>query len=307
MIRFILRRFLRSIVVVFAVATAIFVLVRLTGDPASVYLPLDASPEQIEALRADLGLNLPWWQQYFHYLAGLAQGDLGHSLIYAEPALHTVLSRLPATVQLTIAGLGLSVVIGVPLGVLAALRHDGKIDSTVVSSSVVLQNMPSFWLGILLIAVFSVSLGWFPPAGGQGLISLVLPAATLGAYSIAAVIRLTRSSMLEVLSNSYIRTADAKGAGTGRRVGVHALPNALLPVLSFTGMQFGVLLGGSVVVEAVFAYPGMGSLVIQAVNARDFALIQTFAIVVAALIVLTNVVVDLLSAIVDPQLRSRLT
>ena len=291
----------------FAVATAIFVLVRLTGDPASVYLPLDATQEQIETLRAELGLNLPWWEQYFRYIANIATGDLGRSLIYAEPALDTVLSRLPATFQLTVAGLGLSLVIGVPLGVLSALRHGRPTDSTVVSTAVVLQNMPSFWLGIVLIAVFAVSLGWFPPAGGKGLVSLVLPAVTLGAYSIAAIIRLTRSSMLEVLSQSYIRTADAKGAGTRRRVGIHALPNALLPVLSFSGMQFGVLLGGSVVVEAVFAYPGMGSLVIQAVNARDFALIQTFAVVVAALIVFINVVVDLLSAVVDPQLRSRLT
>ncbi|HIW64070.1 MAG TPA: ABC transporter permease [Candidatus Stackebrandtia excrementipullorum] len=307
MIGFVLRRTLRGVVVVFAVATAIFVLVRLTGDPASVYLPLDATQEQIETLRAELGLNLPWWEQYFRYIANIATGDLGRSLIYAEPALDTVLSRLPATFQLTVAGLGLSLVIGVPLGVLSALRHGRPTDSTVVSTAVVLQNMPSFWLGIVLIAVFAVSLGWFPPAGGKGLVSLVLPAVTLGAYSIAAIIRLTRSSMLEVLSQSYIRTADAKGAGTRRRVGIHALPNALLPVLSFAGMQFGVLLGGSVVVEAVFAYPGMGSLVIQAVNARDFALIQTFAVVVAALIVFINVVVDLLSAVVDPQLRSRLT
>ena len=307
MIGFVLRRTLRGVVVVFAVATAIFVLVRLTGDPASVYLPLDATQEQIETLRAELGLNLPWWEQYFRYIANIATGDLGRSLIYAEPALDTVLSRLPATFQLTVAGLGLSLVIGVPLGVLSALRHGRPTDSTVVSTAVVLQNMPSFWLGIVLIAVFAVSLGWFPPAGGKGLVSLVLPAVTLGAYSIAAIIRLTRSSMLEVLSQSYIRTADAKGAGTRRRVGIHALPNALLPVLSFSGMQFGVLLGGSVVVEAVFAYPGMGSLVIQAVNARDFALIQTFAVVVAALIVFINVVVDLLSAVVDPQLRSRLT
>lgn len=305
MIRLLGSRALRGVLVVFVVATGIFVLVRLTGDPVQVYLPLDATAEQLASVRAELGLDRPLWQQYLTYLGDVARGDLGTSLVYSAPALSTVLSHLVPSVQLAVAGLGLSIVLGVPLGVVAALRHGRASDGALVSVAVVLQNVPSFWLGIVLIAVFAVSLRWFPAAGGAGALGLVLPAVTLGAYSIAAVLRLTRSSLLEAMSQSYMRTALAKGAGISRRVAVHALPNALLPVLSFVGMQFGVLLGGAVVVESVFAYPGMGSLVIQAVNARDFALIQAFALVVAVLIILVNIVVDLLTTVVDPRLRRR--
>lgn len=289
--------------VVIGVTTVVFFLIRLSGDPAILFLPPEASPEQIASLRHEYDLDQPLPVQYVRYLQRVAQGDFGRSFGFAQPAMPLVLSRMAATLTLAVSGLAFAVLLGVPLAIVAAMRRGTWLDTALVSAAVTLQNIPTFWLGLMLIGVFAVSLHLLPSSGYGEWKFLVLPAVTLGAYSLAVVVRLLRSSLLEVFAESYLRTARAKGLTERVIVMRHALKNAALPVVTVIGIQFGALFGGAVVTEYVFAYPGMGRLALQAVSNRDFAVVQAFVFVVAAMITATNLLVDVSYRLFDPRVR----
>jgi peptide/nickel transport system permease protein len=289
--------------VVIGVTTVVFFLIRLSGDPAILFLPPEASSEQIASLRREYELDQPLPVQYARYLQRVAQGDFGRSFGFGQPAMPLVLSRMGATLTLAVSGLGFAVLLGVPLAIVAALRRGTWLDTALVSAAVTLQNIPTFWLGLMLIGVFAVSLRLLPSSGYGEFKFLVLPAVTLGAYSLAVVVRLLRSSLLEVFAENYLRTARAKGLTERVIVLRHALKNAALPVVTVIGIQFGALFGGAVVTEYVFAYPGMGRLALQAVSNRDFAVVQAFVFVVAAMITATNLLVDMSYRFFDPRVR----
>ena len=289
--------------VVIGVTTVVFFLIRLSGDPAILFLPPEANAEQIASLRREYELDQPLPAQYARYLQRVAQGDFGRSFGFGQPAMPLVLSRMGATLTLAVCGLGFAILLGVPLAIIAALRRGTWLDTALVSAAVTLQNIPTFWLGLMLIGVFAVSLRLLPSSGYGEPKFLVLPAVTLGAYSLAVVVRLLRSSLLEVFAENYLRTARAKGLTERVIVMRHALKNAALPVVTVIGIQFGALFGGAVVTEYVFAYPGMGRLALQAVSNRDFAVVQAFVFVVAAMITATNLLVDMSYRFFDPRVR----
>jgi peptide/nickel transport system permease protein len=303
MLRYILRRAIHAFFVVLGVSLLVFVLMRLTGDPVLLLLPSDADREQVESLRRELGLDQPIWIQYLHFLRNAARGDFGTSFRTNQPAMRLVLERLPATLKLGGAALLITIVISLPLGVISATRRDSYADAAGRGVALLGQAVPSFWLGIMLILLFSVKLGWLPAFGAGGAQHLILPAITLGAYSTAITTRLLRSSMLEVLSADYIQTARAKGLSERRVIYLHALRNASLPAVTMLGLQVGVLMGQAVVTEYVFSYPGMGRLVLQAIGNRDFAVVQAFVIFATLTIVAVNLLVDLLYGVLDPRVK----
>lgn len=300
---YILRRLGHAALVLLGVTLVVFVLIRLSGDPVRLMLPLDATVEQEERLRSQLGLDQPILVQYGRFLAGVVQGDFGNSLRHREPALTLVVERMPASLLLTAAGLGTSVAIGVPLGVLAATRRGGAVDRGLTVLALAGQSMPSFWLGILLILALAVNLRLFPPSGAGTWKHLVLPGLTLGAYSAALVYRLTRSAMLEVLDKEFVRTARAKGLGPRVVIWRHAFRNAALPVVTIIGLQFNNLIGGAIITETVFAYPGMSLIAVQAIDNRDFPVVQAFVFVLALAVTLVNLVTDLAYSWLNPQIR----
>lgn len=300
---FIARRLFHSIYVVLGVATITFFIVRLTGDPVTLMLPMDATPEDIARLRAALGLDKPLLVQFVTFISSLLRGDLGDSLRYGMPNLGLVLERLPATVELSVAALVFALLLAFPVGILSATRPGTFVDYVGTFLALIGQAMPVFWLGLMLTLNFSVRLQWFPSFGRGTPAHLVLPTIALGMYSAALITRLLRSGMLEILQHDFIRTARAKGLGSRPIVLKHALRNALIPVLTIIGLQMGALLGGAVVTETVFAWPGMGQLVIQAITNRDFPLVQASIIVISLMFVFVNLVVDLLYAVIDPRVR----
>jgi peptide/nickel transport system permease protein len=302
-VRFLVERLWQSLIVLFWVALLVFLLMRLTGDPVAVMLPAEATAEDEELLRHELGLDRPLHEQFGIFLANAVRGNFGQSYRHHQPALELVLERLPATLQLTFAALLVSLVLALPAGILAALRRGSAFDTLSRLLGLLGQAMPTFWLGLMLILLFAVHLKWFPPAGRGGPEYLVLPALTLGAYSAALSMRLLRSSLLEVLGRDYIRTARAKGLGERGVVVRHALRNAAIPVVTVIGLQVGRLLAGSVVTETVFGYGGMGLLAVQAILGRDLTIVQAFVIVAAVIILLINLAVDLLYAVIDPRIR----
>ncbi|MFS8542337.1 MAG: ABC transporter permease [Limnochordales bacterium] len=303
MAAYVARRLFHSIYVVLGVATITFFLVRLTGDPVTLMLPLDATPEDAARLRAALGLDKPLLVQFFTFLVSLARGDLGTSLRYGLPNLELVLERLPATLELSFAALAFALLLAFPVGILSAVRPGSLIDHLGTVLALVGQAMPVFWLGLMLILNFSVRLQWLPSFGRGTFAHLIMPSIALGMYSAALITRLLRSGMLETLGLDFIRTAWAKGLNTPSVVLKHALRNAVIPVLTVIGLQTGGLLGGAIVTETVFAWPGMGQLVVQAIAHRDFPLVQAALIIIALMFVLVNLVVDVLYAVVDPRIR----
>ena len=298
---YLIKRLFLGFFVLWGVLTIVFVLIRLGGNPAALYLPLDASFEEIEALRTQLGLDQPIWSQYARYLARVVTGDFGISLRHGEPALTVVLERVPATVRLAMAAVTVSVVVGVTLGIVSALRKGTWLDTSATVAALLGQSLPIFWTGLMLILVFSANLRWLPSSGAGTWQHLVMPAITLGAYSAALIARLTRSSLLDVLSLDYVRTARAKGVHEHRVIMFHALRNASLPVITIIALQIGNLLSGSVITETVFAYPGMGRVAYQAILARDFAVVQTFVVIMAIVSVAVNLLVDLAYGVLDPR------
>ncbi|WP_374445438.1 ABC transporter permease [Stella sp.] len=305
MLRYLSTRLVRALLTICFVVTFAFVILRLSGDPALLILSPDAPPEAIEAFRRSWGLDRPVWEQYFHYFAAVAEGNLGRSMRDGRPAIDLVLERVPATLALTIPAFILKVGIGIPAGIYAALHRNKLADRLTMLFSVAGFTVPSFVLGLVLVLIFSVNLGWLPSGGQDSWIHGILPVITLGTAGAAVLARFTRSAMLEVLGQPYIRTASAKGLPWHRVVVDHALPNAAIPTVTIVGFMVGSLVAGAVVVESVFSWPGVGRLLVIAVANRDLAVVQTILLFVAATMVCANLTVDMLYGWIDPRLRTR--
>ena len=301
--KFILRRSWQALLVVIGVSVVVFLAMRLSGDPTLLMLPPEATEADRVRFQHELGLDRPLYVQYAVFLQKAVRGDFGRSLRYRQPAFPLILERLPATLELSVAAMFVSLIVAIPAGVLAGIRRNSAYDAISMLGALFGQSMPVFWLGIMLILVFSVHLGLFPTSGRDGLRHLVLPAITLGLYSTARVTRLVRSGMLDVLGQEYIRTAWAKGLAARRVILKHALMNTLIPVVTIVGMELGTLLGGAVITETIFAWPGVGRLVVTAIFQRDYPVVQAAVMIMALLFVFFNFVVDLVYGYLDPRIR----
>jgi len=304
MLRFVGLRFARALLTIVLVVTFAFVVLRLSGDPAMLIMSVDAPPEAIEAFRRAWGLNQPIYVQYLDYFVAIFHGDLGQSMRDGRPALGLVLERIPATLELTIPALLVNVFVGIPSGIYAALHRNSVIDRAVMALAIAGFTVPSFVLGLLLVLVFAVQLGWLPSGGQESWRSAILPVLTLGLGGAGILARFTRSAMLEVLGQPYIRTASAKGVPWPRVVRGHALPNAAVPTVTIVGFMVGGLIAGAVVTESVFSWPGVGRLLVVAVSNRDLAVVQCILLLVACTMVGANLIVDLLYGVLDPRLRT---
>jgi peptide/nickel transport system permease protein len=304
-VKYILQRLAQGLLVLLGVTTIVFALTFVAGDPVATLAPLEATPEERAAFAHNMGLDRPIPVQYVDFLAHAARGDFGMSYSSHEPAMGEVLDRLPATILLTTAAVLFALVVSVPLGLLAAINHDGWIDVVARLFAFLGQSIPVFLLAVVLIIVFGVELHWLPSSGTGSWKNLVMPAVAVGSFSAAVLARLLRSSLLEVLSQDYIRTAYAKGL-RGRVVVVrHALRNAALPFITMLGLQVGFLLSGAVVAETIFAYPGVGRLAVEAISRKDVPVIQSFVIVAAVIVVVANLFVDVVYTRIDPRIRLR--
>ena len=305
MTRYALRRVLMMIPTVLAVTVLVFLMLQLVpGDPAAVFLGEKRStPELLAQVRHDMGLDRPLYVQYFSYMWGVLHGDLGKSLFNKQPVLGQILSALPSTLELAFTALLISTVLGVTLGIISALKHNTWIDTLSMGFALIGVSMPVFWMGLLMILVFSVRLRWFPPLGNGGLDRLVLPALALGLLSSATLARVVRSSMLDVLSEDYVRTARAKGLRERGVVVRHALRNALIPAITVLGIQFGALLSGAVITETIFARRGLGRMYVESILNKDITMIQGLTLMLAFWVVLTNIIVDLSYGILEPRIR----
>lgn len=301
--RYVLSRLGQSAIVLLGVSAIVFFSLFLTGDPAALMLPPDANRAEIERFRRAMGFDDPVWLQYARYLGNLLRGDLGRSLRFEAPVLGLVLERLPATALLAVTALAWSTALGFALGIIAALRRDTWVDLAVRVVAISGQAVPVFWLGLILILVFALRLRWLPTSGYGRLDHLVLPALSLGAYYMSAVTRLVRASLIEALAQDYVRTARSQGYSEWRVVTRHALRNALIPVVTVQGMYFAALLGGALITEIVFAWPGIGRLAVQAIQNRDFPLVQAVVLFAAAIFVICNLLVDLLYVALNPRIR----
>lgn len=301
---YIRRRLIQSVVVVWGVSVLVFFLLRLApGDPVSLLLVESASPEQVAEAKAKWGLDKPIPVQYAVFLGRALRGDLGDSLFFQQPAIEVLMERMPATLQLSAAALLFSLSVAIPIGMLSALKRDSFWDYLGTGLAMLGQAIPPYWLGIMLILVFSVSLGWFPTSGRGTLSHLVLPAITLGSVLMALVTRLVRSGMLDVLGEDYVRTARAKGLRERSVIVRHALRNILIPLVTVIGLQLGALFGGAVITESIFAWPGVGRLALQSINARDYPMVQASVLVISVVYVFLNLAVDLLYVYLDPRIR----
>jgi peptide/nickel transport system permease protein len=305
MLRYLASRLLRALLTIFLVVTFAFFILHLSGDPAMMILSPDAPPESIKAFRAAWGLDQPVWWQYLDYVRHALTGDLGNSMRDTRPAIQVVLERIPATLAITLPAFALKIAIGVPAGIYAALHRNSLADRLTMMISVAGFTVPSFVLALVLVLVFSVKLGWLPSAGYEGPANAVLPIVTLGTAGAAILARFTRSAMLEVLGQPYIRAASAKGLSWHRVVIEHALPNAAIPTTTIIGFMVGTLIAGAVVVESVFAWPGIGRLLVSSVANRDLAVVQVILLIVAATMVTSNIAVDIIYGWIDPRLRSQ--
>ena len=304
MARYLRRRLVHSLLTLLGVSVLVFVILRvMPGDPAKMLLPEGAPESAVEELDRQLGLHRPLPVQYLIFVRDVFQGDFGQSFQYKAPALQVVLERVPATVDLTIAAMVLIVAAGGPIGIMAAVRPGTRYEYGGMVFAVLGQSLPNFWLGIMLILLFGVALRWLPTSGFEGWRFLILPSVTLAAYPTALVARLTSSSMLDVLSTDYIRTARSKGLANLIVILRHALKNAVIPVLTVVGLQIGALLSGAVVTESVFAWPGVGKLIVDAIFSRDFPVVQTVLTLSAATFVGINFLVDVLYTLIDPRIR----
>jgi peptide/nickel transport system permease protein len=299
------RRLVHFVVVVWGVTTLVFVALRMTGDPAVMLLPGDPTMAEINLMREKLGLNKPLTEQYLSFVINAFRGDFGQSFRHGIPASSVVVERLPATALLAFTALALGATVAIPLGILAAVYRGTLADAGVMLLAVIGQGVPFFWLGLMLILVFGVELRLFPTGGYGGLEHLVLPSMTLAAYLGASTARIARSSMLEVLEQDYMRTARAKGLAPHIVVLKHGLRNAAIPLVTYLGLQMGLLLGGTVVVEEIFAWPGVGRLLLQAISFRDYPVVQAATFILAMIFVVVNFLVDVVYAVLDPRVRDR--
>ncbi len=285
-------------------ALAAFALVHLSGDPVLLMVPSDAPPDVVEVTRHELGFDRPLAEQFARYVGRAVQGDLGTSLRNHRPVTSLIAERLPATVELTVAAFLLAVGVAIPAGIVSAVKRGTAVDRLAMVGAVAGQAVPIFWLALLLIALFGVRLRWLPVYGRGTLAHLLLPAVSLSTVILGRLARLVRASMLEVLAQDYVRTARAKGLGEPRILALHALKNAAIPVVTLLGLQFAQLLGGAVVTETIFAWPGIGRLVVEAIFNRDFPIVQGVVLVVSLIFVAVNVLVDLAYAVLDPRVRA---
>ncbi len=304
MINFLFSRLLSALVVIFGVSCLVFFLIHLVpGDPVEVMLGESSQPADREALRAALGLDQPIWVQLLNYFNGLLHLDLGESLHSKRPIVELLMERIPATATLAAAGLLVAVVIAFPLGIMAAMKKDTAWDSGAMFFSLFGISIPNFWMGPLLILFFSLWLGWLPVSGQSGIASLVLPALTLGTALAAILARMIRATLLEVMSEDYMRTARAKGLSERAIIINHGLKNAMLPVITLLGLQLGALLGGAMITEIVFSWPGIGQLTIDAINRRDYPVVQACILLISLTYVVVNTLTDLVYAWMDPRIR----
>ena len=304
MLRYLIRRLLLTVPVLLGVATLVFSLIHLVpGDPAQSMLGESAAPREVEALRERLGLDRPLPVQYASFMGGLVRGDLGTSLRYGTPVVGEIAARVPRTAQLALAAMAVAIGLAVPLGILAAVYKDTVVDHGAMTIALAGISMPNFWLGPLLAILFSVKLGWLPVSGTGDWRHLVLPAATLGAALGAILARMTRASLLEELRELYVLAARARGVSKARAVLAHALRNSLIPVVTIIGLQLGAVLTGTIITETIFAWPGIGRLLIQAINFRDYPLVQGCILFISVTYVGMNLITDLAYGWLDPRIR----
>jgi peptide/nickel transport system permease protein len=301
--RFLIRRIAMAMITLLAVTLIIFVLSRAAGDPRHVYLDDYSTQEDWDRLTLNLGLDRPYYQQYAMFLKDAVMGRFGESIKEGRPSMEIIIERLPATFQLGVAAFLFSVVVGVPLGILSAVKRGTVLDTTGKLVALVGQSAPVFWLGLMLMFLFAVKLGWLPPYGRQEPTSIILPAVALGWFYAAANLRLLRSAMLNVLDSEYVKLARAKGVSGQAVIWKHALRNALIPVLTFAGITLGALVTGSIVVETVFAWPGLGQLSIQALVGNDYPLLQAVIVIFTLMYVVAALLVDIMYAYIDPRIR----
>lgn len=303
--RRVLMRLGQTLMTMLGIAIVVFFMVRLVGDPAAAMMPRTATHEELEAFRHSLGYDRPVSVQFAEYMGHALTGDLGDSLYFGDPVISLILDRLPATLELALAGLVLAVMVGVPLGMIAAARPGSLADAAARMVGLIGQAAPGYWVALLLIIVFAVQLRLVPAVGRGGPRSLILPAITVSLATLGYLTRLTRSNMLEVLHQDFVRTARAKGLGERSVFLRHALRNVAIPLVTLVGVQFGYLVGGSVLIETVFAWPGIGRLAYQAISVRDFPLVQGVAIFAGFFVCITNLVMDLVYTVINPQIRYR--
>ncbi len=304
MTRFLIRRLILTVPVLLGVATLVFSLIHLVpGDPAQAMLGEAAAPEDVAELRHRLGLDRPLYAQYVSFLGGALRGDLGSSLRTNEPVVRSIAERLPATFELAFASMLVAILISVPLGIIAAVRSGSAVDYAATTLALLGISMPNFWLGPLLAIVFSIALGWFPVSGRGTLAHLVLPAITLGAPLAAVLARMTRASLIEELRELYVLAARARGVSKARSVLRHAFRNSLIPVVTVLGLQFGSVLTGAVITETIFAWPGVGRLLVQSISFRDYPLVQGCILLIAVTYVSMNLLVDVVYGLLDPRIR----
>jgi ABC-type dipeptide/oligopeptide/nickel transport system permease component len=303
MFRYFLGRLRLAVITILGVSLIVFVTSRMSGDVTLLLLPQDASQAEIAAMQHQLGLDAPYYVQYYKFLVNVAHGDFGESLRYREPALALIMSRLPATLELAFSAFILSTIVGLLLGIVSARMRSSWFDYGARIFSIVAQSMPSFWVGIMLILVFAVELRWLPTSGAQGVEYLVLPVITLALVPIASTLRITRSAMLETLDADYVKFLRVKGLAERYIVWKHAFRNALVPVIAISGLTLGFLIGGTVIVESVFAWPGLGNLMVESIFTRDYPVIQAGVAVTSVFLIFLNLAVDLLFGVIDPRVR----
>lgn len=302
--QYILRRMIHAVFVILGVITAVFIITNLTGDPVELMLGEMASQEDIDRVRAELGMDRPLHVQYVNFLADAARGDFQESLRFQGGAMEVVLSRFPRTMMLAGVALTISVVLSVTLGTIAAVKRHSPVDNVVMFFALLGQSIPNFWLGIMLILIFAVNFGVTPSQGFElSPVNFVLPAITLAAPGLARLTRLTRSGMLDVLSEDYVRSARAKGLQERTVIVRHALKNAAIPLVTVIGLDFGILLGGAIITEQIFQWNGVGQLLVEAIHARDFPVVQAAVFIIALSFVLINLLVDILYTWLDPRVR----
>ena len=300
---FVARRLVEATTVLLGVSFIAFALLFLTGDPTYMLVPENYSRAQIAEFRHRAGLDRPWYTQYVGFLRRAVTGDFGTSLRSQLPALPLVLERLPATFELAVTAMVLSLAVTLPLGILAAIHRRSLVDTASMAAGLLGQSTPTFWIGLILMLIFGVHLRWFPISGRGGLAHLALPAVTLALYTMGRNARVVRAAVLDVLGNEFVRTAHAKGLPYVRVLLRHVLRNALLPIVTLVGLDFGILLGGAIITETVFAWPGVGRLVVNAVYQKDFPVVQAAVIVIATVFVFLNLLVDLLYGYLDPRVK----
>ncbi len=319
MIGWVIRRFAQAMLIVLLMTVIVFIGLHLIGNPADILVGPETDQRDREMIIAQLGLDLPLWQQYWRFLVNAIQGDLGNSFVYNQPALELVLQRLPATLELAFAALIIALTFGVPLGLISGLYPDSWFSKVIMTGSIIGFSLPTFWIGLMLIMAFSVSLGWLPAGGrgdtvtifgmqwsfltGNGLYHLVLPAFNLALFKMSLVVRLTHAGVREVLPQDYIKFARAKGLSPARIVSVHVLRNLMIPLITVVGLELGATIAGAVVTESIFAWPGAGKLILDSINSLDRPVILAYLIIIVCLFVTINFLVDVAYRIVDPRVR----